>query len=275
MRGKIKSVSILIVLCMSLIMALTSCGTPISKEEAMQSLKTAVENSMNAQVYYYKEVSLEKDKINNKMNVYAKQDKDGSYLVDDKGNFIDYSIRYETSINSKNVVSMQAGKSNGSAGEKEFLFKKDFDIEGKNPKVTMQEYPTNQVLSTSYFSDKILSYKIRELSLLELKDMNFDVKNSKLEKKGYLRVLKFQLNDSFYKKVEETYNMPSVLKGDMLEIEIAYDRISAIIVYNNEKLDENINFLEEKYRLEIVYMGPKENIPSYDNEGFEYGTIIK
>ena len=130
--------------------------------------------------------------------------------------------------------------------------------------MTVEEY-----LVSEEFEQYSIQSKLFELSLLELDDFNFDHKGSKLSNRGTIYTIKGQVTDKFLAEFEAQYGYESIFKGELVEIEIAYDRISKIAVYQKEMLDTFENVFES-YRFEMVYLGPNISVPSYDNEKMKY-----
>ena len=95
-----------------------------------------------------------------------------------------------------------------------------------------------------------------------------EYENGGVEKKGNVTTITCKLSDNYLNAYEQANGKKSVLDGKYVTIEMAYNRISAIIVYQNDPNagEENTSGLlaleYESYKLEIVYTGPKFEVPS-------------
>ena len=79
--------------------------------------------------------------------------------------------------------------------------------------------------------------------------------------------LVFKPTDAYLARYEQKYGKKSLFEGaKKVSIEIAYDRIAHIIVYTDEKLDSNLSVEIEQYKFEVVYLGPKFDVPVYNKK---------
>ena len=118
------------------------------------------------------------------------------------------------------------------------------------------------------FKEYTLEEKLKELKSLKREDLLIEeYQNGGVEKKGNVVTITCKVSDEYARAYENANGRKSVLEGKYLTIEISYDRVAAIIVYQNdpgadESNTQGILALEyESYKLEIVYTGPKFDVP--------------
>ena len=115
-------------------------------------------------------------------------------------------------------------------------------------------------------ADKVSS-RIAELKELTVADMDFSIKDGQAEQKVNVTELIFKPTDAYLARYEQKYGKKSLFEGaKKVSIEIAYDRIAHIIVYAEEKLDSNLSVEIEQYKFEVVYLGPKFDVPVYNQK---------
>ena len=128
--------------------------------------------------------------------------------------------------------------------------------------MTAQEYYQSEA-----FAPYLLSSRIAELRELTVDDMDFSIKDGQAEQKVNVTELSFKPTDAYLARYEQKYGKKSLFDGaKKVSIEIAYDRIAHIIVYTDEKLDSNMSVEIEQYKFEVVYLGPKFDVPVYNKK---------
>ena len=126
--------------------------------------------------------------------------------------------------------------------------------------------PQDFVLSENFKTKYSIAAVLGELEYLSVDDMIFDVDNRIMEHRGKVVKFSFKVTDEYLQKYNQEFGEASVFAGAKYAvIEFAYDRFASIVVYSEEKLGKNLNVDKEIYKLEVVYYGPKIDIPSYDS----------
>lgn len=264
----------ILVICMfiPLIFSLSGCASKISTQEAFAEFEQAIDISLSSEIYYWKEVINREQSISRKMNIYAKQASSGDYERNEDGSYTDYAMSYVESVDKKRTAFYQAGLSKSKTeGDKQLAFATKYDEKGNVTDNVIEPISVDGFLQKEFMKDKLIGSKLFDLSLLSHDDMDFSVDGAQCEKKMYLTSMQFAIKESFFSEYERLYQRQSVIKGAQIHIEIIYGKIYNITVYQRISLDDKMSDLEEDYRLNIVYMGPKEKIPDFtqvndDNE---------
>ena len=135
-------------------------------------------------------------------------------------------------------------------------------------KYSFTDTTANSYVMSDAFTPYTLETKLAELKSLKREDLLIEeYENGGVEKKGNVTTITCKLSDDYCNRYYEANGKDSILKGKYLTIEMAYERISAIIVYQHdpnagESNTSGILALEyESYKLEIVYTGPKFTVP--------------
>lgn len=241
-----------------------------SADELKVLYPKAIENSLNEELYYWKETVNRTDYSSwRTCNVYAEMDKKFEVIRDENGEFSNMKISVYDERNGSGVYKALCGKSKSSAGGeiKSYLFENDYD-DSKNPvhyrkaEMLPQEFIKSDDFKSKYSLDAVLS----ELKYLSVDDMDFEVDNKIMEHKGKVVKFSFKVRDDYVQKYNQQFGKASVFDGSKYAtMEFAYDRFASIVVYSEEKLGQNLSVDKEIYKLEAVYYGPKIDIPSYDS----------
>ncbi len=265
-------IKLVCLVCLALLVVSASgCSLNSYSVEELQVLyPKAIENSLSEELYYWKETVNRTDYSSwRTCNVYAEMDKKFEVMRDENGEFSNMKISVYDEYNSRGVYKALCGKSNSSSGGeiKSYLFENDYD-DLKNPanyrKTEM--LPQDFVLSDNFKTKYSIAAVLGELEYLSVDDMIFDVDNRIMEHRGKVVKFSFKVTDEYLQKYNQEFGETSVFAGAKYAvIEFAYDRFASIVVYSEEKLGKNLNVDKEIYKLEVVYYGPKIDIPSYDS----------
>lgn len=258
------------VLLGSFVLGFAGCSQPTSQElDAM--LKTAVENSFKAPFFYWKETKVNGgDSQYASCNVVTALDSKYNPIVDEKGNYSELSINIMKTENEKSVYELYCGKSPSSQGgeTKDMLLIKDIDPEtgasvNRAEAMTVEEY-----LKHEDFEPYTLEAKLSEIASLTTADMDLTGDKCGIEKKGNVTTVNFTVTEEYLENYKRENGEPSVFEGcKRAEIEMAFERITHIIVYSDEAIaGTSLTIESEPYKLFIVYLGPRFSIPSYDEK---------
>lgn len=279
-----KSIKLILTLSLLAVIACTSllvgCQS-LSGDEGYAVLQKAIDNTLhddNAHIFYWKEsISTPRSGITNlvettTVNVLCEIDNDYNFVKTNSGLEYDYKnlkARVNKSYDGKLVYEQYCGvaKNNNS-----YLATRG-DKNGTSALTTENKYTFDSMVARDYvlsdlFKEYTLEEKLKELKSLKREDLLIEeYQNGGVEKKGNVVTITCKVSDEYARAYENANGRKSVLEGKYLTIEISYDRVAAIIVYQNdpgadESNTQGILALEyESYKLEIVYTGPKFDVP--------------
>lgn len=266
MNKKIMCLILLIILIAMSVLSLSACSVPLSDDEIESTYNTAVENTMKADLYYWQEY-VYKDIYSTMTNVNVLASMDNKYelIKDPDGKYSELSIQVYEELNGVRMKEYLAGRSKG-------VGKNDPIKEYKFTSVRADEvYLRSKKPSTAYeyfyseeFKQYTLNERLKELKTLKFEDMDFDYKGSEGYKKNHLSKLTFKVKESYLREFERDNGSKSIFEGaDSVTIEMAYDRISQLVIYDKESLDK-FAISKERYNFRVVYYGAKIAIPKYN-----------
>lgn len=268
----IKFVKLICLFCLLLLLfAAGGCAlSSYSVEELRALYPKAIENSLNEELYYWKETVNQSDySAWRTCNIYAEMDKKFEVIRDENGEISNMKMDVYDEYNKKGVYKAICGKSESASGgeAKSILFENDYDdlnnpVHYRKTEMLPREFIESDAFKSKYSLDALLS----ELDYLSVDDMNFDVDSKIMEHKGKVVKFSFKVNEDYLQKYHQKFGKDSIFEGSKYAvIEFAYDRVASFVVYSEEKLGKNLTVDKEIYKLEIVYYGPRINIPSYDS----------
>lgn len=275
---KIKKINILvisiIILTCATVFALTSCKTYIDTVEGFEIIKKAYQGSIDDDIFYWKEYN-NAEKIANgdieltRVNVHCDADNNG--LIYENGIYKNYAIRVEKLLDGKRQWEKYCGESESSTGKATLphLIDMKYD-QGKHVSSTKTQMNAFEYFASDEFAEYRLDSKLAELKDLIIDDFDFSVKDGGIYKNGAVIMLKARVKDSYLDAYEESNDAESLFKGEMIDIEVTYDRISKLVVYQLEDLGGGLTNTFETYKLEIVYLGKNIDVPSYDDPDMKY-----
>lgn len=271
--------SISAVLLGAFILGFAGCAQPTPEEFDIQ-FKTAIENSFNAPFFYWKETYVNgKNSKYTSCNVLTALDNKYEPILDENGDYAEVSINIMKTENEKSVYQLYCGKSASSQGgeAKEMLFTKDINPETEKSVNKVTPMTVEEYLNHKDFEPYTLEAKLKEVSSLTTADMDLTADKCGIEKKGNVTKINFTLTDEYFERYEKENGEPSMFEGSKrVEIEMAFERISHIIVYSEEPIaGSNMTIETEPYKLFIVYLGPKFSIPSYDEKDADGNPVYE
>ena len=275
-----KAILILTVVLLAVVgsLVLTSCGTPLSAEEAFKIFQNGLQAAEDAEFYFYEEVDNRdpKNRINRKVNVIGEVNDENVPVLDVNSNYINYkaSIYEKTSAKGtpSHVLEYKVGQpENSEEGAVSYLTKRDATDKYKDTKKveirSRKEMTTEELVESKLFESYSLDNKVKDLQMLTLDDIDLEktwkqslsTKKASFIKKAYLVTLEFVIKPEYFEK-----NCPdSSLKGDMIHIEIVDGKLYNIIVYQYIS-DGSMTTFDEVYRFCNVYRGPKVEVPKLE-----------
>lgn len=282
-----KIVRLLLIVALVSIMLLTSllvgCKR-LTPDEGFDAIQAAIEHTLsghNPYIFYWKEsFATPREGTSNLVvtttaNVLCDIDRDYNFVK--KNNDLDYSYdniaglktRVTKSYDGKSVYELFCGVSKdgnsylATRGALDSTTPLTNDFKVAENKYSFQDRNAEEYVQSAEFAPYTLEAKLAELKSLKKEDIVID----KVEKKGNVTTITCKMSDAYCVKYLEDNGAKSVLEGKYVTIELSYNRIAAIIVYQtdpgaDESNTQGILALEyESYKFEIVYTGPKFNVP--------------
>lgn len=267
--------------CTALMLSLFSgCSSTLSTEEIEISLDTALKNSLASDLFYWKETdNRTADTIYKQVNVLSDiDDKEYIPLVDENGEYTTLRIQVIEKKNDKETYQSICGHSSGVNAQdevKDYLFETVTAEDGTAIK-TKKPMNAKEYYNSEAFKQYSVAEKLKCLQELTVEDMDFTVDGAEISKKGNVTQLQFKVSDDYLKRYEEKYGEPSVLANSKrILIEMAYEKISQIIVYVDETVSGTSFKVEtEAYNFQLVYLGPKFDVPKYNEIDANTGALV-
>lgn len=262
-----------------LLFSMAGCSKTIERDESFgKKYELAVTNSMKADMYYAVETVNEgKQTYQRKINVLpALEGENSTPVKDENGKYVDLKIQVAITDFNGDSTSIQCGHSEASRKETDknrdgnyrfYLVHEKNAADNQFKEARCKAFDPLEYYNSEEFSDHRIEALIAELNEISYADMNFDVKDAKQKTVGKVTTLVFAPTEEYLKEYESKHGEKSLFDGaDRVLIETAYDRISNITVYEQENAAEGskMSVEVERYKLEIVYLGPKISIPAYD-----------
>ncbi len=268
-------------LCSALVLGLFSgCSSSLTTEEMEKELDTALKNALASDLFYWKETdNRTADTIYKQVNVLSDIDqKEYVPLVDENGEYTTLRIQVIEKKNDKETYQSICGHSSGINATdevKDYLFETVTAEDGTAVK-TKQPMTAKAYYNSDAFRQYSLAEKLKCLQDLTVDDMDFTVDGAEISKKGHVTQLQFKVSDDYLKRYEEKYGEPSVLANSKrILIEMAYEKISQIIVYIDETVSGTSFTVEtEAYNFQLVYLGPKFDVPRYNETDTATGEPV-
>lgn len=262
-----KTTSIVLVLIVLLsVVSFFGCSK-IDNGDAYGILRQAIENSYKEGLYFIKSSKVEAngDSLNSNTYVMSDTDKQGYGLKDDNGNYVNLKTRIERSkyikeTNSYDKLTYMCGLSkpiNNQLESVNYLFR-------VGEKQERQQMDVNTFMDSVLFKSYSIYHYLSEIDSWKETDINFDIENGGVIKKLNVIEMYFKLSDEYLSNYEQENGQKSIYDGKYIMLEIAYDRISNVIVYMDDLTVTFLPFEYESYSLKIVYMSPKFEIYNYD-----------
>lgn len=267
--------------CTALMLSLFSgCSSTLSTEEIEISLDTALKNSLASDLFYWKETdNRTADTIYKQVNVLSDiDDKEYIPLVDENGEYTTLRIQVIEKKNDKETYQSICGHSSGVNAQdevKDYLFETVTAEDGTAIK-TKKPMNAKEYYNSDTFKQYSVAEKLKCLQGLTVEDMDFTVDGAEISKKGNVTQLQFKVSDDYLRRYEEKYGEPSVLANSKrVLIEMAYEKISQIIVYVDETVSGTSFKVEtEAYNFQLVYLGPKFDVPKYNEIDANTGALV-
>ena len=252
-------------------MLLSGCQS-LSGDEGYDLMQQAIANTLsndNAHIFYWKEsiATPRATSITNLVetttaNVLCTIDRDYNFVKDGDGeyDYDDLKARVTKTYDGKSVYELYCGYAEN---ENSYLAYRG-DLNGTTPLNANVEYSfvegqtAEDYVQSEAFKPYTLAEKLKELKSLKREDLLIEkYENGKVERKGEVTTITCKLSEDYLREYENANGRKSLLDGKYVTIEMAYERISAIIVYQNDPgaTGDNNGILAleyESYKFEVV-----------------------
>ncbi|MEG1536337.1 MAG: hypothetical protein RR416_05135, partial [Clostridia bacterium] len=262
---KIVPLALIFVTILAVMFSSVGCSLvgKMEEQEAKDFFQASVKRSVESKIYQWTELDNKakklEDSVKSQFNNYCLLDqKTDAIMTNPDGSYKNHAVQYSVNTNNfeeKIIVGSSAPKKpkNTPAKDMGFSYIKKDGVEAS----VMEEMSVEDILERADKANLLLAQKLFDLTLLEDEDIIFGGKYNKRQKYIKLVMLEFSISDEFFANYEKTYGKPSVLKGIGVAVEIAYDKISIVTVFDNKVVDDAGNkFPNEVYKMEVVYIGP-------------------
>lgn len=259
-----------LVLLVSSLLCFSSCGEQLTNDEIDSILSNALQNTFENDIYYWKETVVNgKSSTYRQVNAYASTDDENVPILDGQGNYTSRKIQIVENVNSKKALEIFCGLSQPeNDGEaRELLITETIPESGDSTK-TAKPMTAQEFYESPDFDQYRPSTVLRELTYLKASDMDFTVKDGTAKTTVFVTELSFRPTKDYLRRYEELTGEKSMFDGvKRVHLEISYDRIANIITYVDEPIADTGRTTEvERYKFQIVYLGPKFDIPKYTEE---------
>lgn len=249
-----------------MVLPLSACGTPDGevRAEFRTAYETAVANSMKADIYYWQETSTRDGETRNReANVYALKDDEGNVLTNEDGTYRNHCIFAADRLEGTEYYAGASPSAENAGHTQNYLLERrkleDGTTVSTRCPMTAREF---------YNSDEFKSFRVdtllAELAELSFDDMDFTGANADFDSKLYMKTMSFTVKPEYLELYQAAHGEPSMFAGsEYVVIEMAYDRISQVVIYE-AKREDRFSIDTERYNLKIAYYGPIIQMPSYD-----------
>lgn len=270
-------IRLVVLLCLVTICAacLFSACVQLQPQQAWDMLQTAITNSLKYDIYYYKITDFRDEEVRNlRVNVHADADNNG-ILHNEDGSYRNYAVRIEELYDAKYIDEQFCGIAYDSKGNnpKNVRIDKDFSDGELTASRLYENVKTEDFIQSEVFAPYTLATQLQELTELTYDDILPNGEKYMFQKTGTVVRMQFSLAPSYFERYEQQHTTPSMFLGSSyVELELSYDRVAKIIVYQKDVLDENLNITaySELYRFDLVYLGKNISLPPYDADWMHY-----
>lgn len=272
MKKKFLSIFMLLIFVVVFACSLFGCAS-LTAADGYDNLRKSLQNTLsadNAHIFYWKEsVSSPREGLSNnvvmrKVNVLCDIDRDYDFIKNSDADY-DYSgLKLMVTESENDTVNKEVYCGYSSDGVTRLVeWDKSMGTNGQNKNYKITEGVTaRDYVKSEAFAPYTLATILGELDGITAKDIVYDgVSGGGVQRKGHVVTIKCKLSEAYLARYKEQNGKDSLLDGKYVTFETCYDRISAIIVYKQESGGGLFNLEYESYKLEVVYTGPKFDIP--------------
>ena len=205
------------------------------------------------------------------VNVFAGQGSNYEPLRDENGAYSEYKINLQqTSSQPQKAVRIYCGLSQGKEKKdeaKNYLFTQTLE-EGQIVSCVKQPMTAAEYYQSEAFAPYLLSSRIAELKELTVADMDFSIKDGQAEQKVNVTELIFKPTDAYLARYEQKYGKKVAVRGGQKGIhrDCHMTGLHISLFMRRKNLDSNLSVEIEQYKFEVVYLGPKFDVPVYNQK---------
>lgn len=257
---KICAVLAVMVLAMALF---AGCATKLEQTQIAQIYSTAIQNTSAAPFYFWKENNL-KQKTYKEVKLLSDIDDEGKPIQENGAykNHRLHILEQKEGVTQNEIYAGFSKSANKGGASGNFLLQTK--REGEAMKGYRYEKNIDEVIASESFAQYMPKNVLAELCLLTIDDMDFSIEDAKADKKTHLIKLSFGIKKQYLERYQKEQSRQSIFaNAAMVSVEIAYNRISELVIYENKKYGA-FDVKTEVYNFKIVYCGPKFDIPAWD-----------
>ncbi len=249
----------------------SSCGTELTTGDVETIFNDALALTAEQTVFYWEETIIDDDESSyRQVSSYAEKDTDGNIVFDEDGEYSDRKIQVTENINQKTVLEIYCGLSEADdkSEEIDLLFVTEYDENQNITSETIEEMSPREFYESESFEKYLPVNVLSELYSMTVSDMNFDIEDGAAETNGYVTELTFMPTDEYLENFEMHNGEKSMFDGaDKVFVEISYGRIASLVIYSEYEIKgSELTYEQEDYTFQIVYLGPKFDIPTHSTE---------
>lgn len=255
-------------LLLSTVLGLSACGKQLESGEINTILQDALQTTAQKDIFYWKETTVNgKNSTYRQVNLFAELDDDGEAILDADGEYTNYKLQIVETVNQEQTLQVFCGLSPSSNGgdAQNVLYTETYDENG-DAQVQIEPMEVKNYIHSAAFEPYLPATLLQELYGLTAQDMDFSISDAEASTDVFVTSLIFAPTEEYLTRYRRTHGESSMFDGaKKVLIEIAYGRISAVVVYVDEAVEgSSLTVENERYKLQIVYLGPKFDMPSYD-----------
>lgn len=257
-------------LLFSAVLGLSACGKQLESTEIDTLLQDALQATAEKDIFYWKETTVDgKNSTYRQVNLFAELDDDGKVILDENGEYTNYKLQIVEKANQKQTQQIYCGlspSSNGSEAQN-ILYTETYDENG-SPQVQISPMEVKTYIHSAAFEPYLPATLLDELRGMTAADMDFSISDGEAQTNAFVTNLIFAPTTEYLVRYEQVHGEKSMFDdAKKVLVEIAYGHISAVVVYVDEVVEGSSLTIEiERYKLQIVYLGPKFDMPSYDKK---------
>lgn len=257
-------------LLLSAVLGLSACGKQLESTEINTILQDALQATAEKDIFYWKETTVDgKNSTYRQVNLFAELDDNGEAILDENGEYTNYKLQIVEKVNQKQIKQIFCGLSPSSTGgaAQNVLYTETYDENG-DVQTQVEPMEVKAYIHSAAFEPYLPTALLEELRGITAADMDFSISDGEAQTDVFVTNLIFVPTAEYRARYEQVHGEKSMFDGaKKVLIEIAYGRIAAVVVYVDEVVEgSSLTVESERYKLQIVYLGPKFDMPSYDKE---------
>lgn len=267
---------------------LGGCYNNVDVKNGHQLIMQAVEKSLEEDIYYIQNIVIDENNNYTTQNTYLYCDYDynGNLYKNEDGSYRNFKIKLierffdnttKKEVGTDRIIGLsESSAKNGSPEHYAFYTNhiEDANKQDTKKEKIRQKMSVADFKATEEFNKFTLAERLKEISEWKNEDLDFNISNGAIEKKLKCTILRFKMTDEYLNNYRLANGKDSLFAGKYIYFEIAYDRVSNVVVYQENNTVSFMPIENESYKLMIVYMSPKYDIPKYDTAEYKDGSVF-